>query len=322
MTTSTQRFVDHDDDIFRGNPEYPGHDELGFRNVIPIEAADVVIVGNSHTYGTMVRGEDSWPVILQRDYGRAVYSMALGGWSFYQYVTQLDRVIARPPHTLICTVFLGYDFYGTTNHYLKHPDQLAARFPGLSLGTPPDFNLRWRMEKENFVAKTMKDSGISQGEALRRARQLGYEDCLEYEAADGSHFFEVKLRGLITDPEHPWIAKGLEIGIASLELMVSATAGSQRRVVVVYPTKEYVFGSEFPDLVQQAPLFRTLLGAERELRHRFIAACEGLGLEVWDLADFFGGLCESGLYFVETRDSHYTPWGTERIAALVDARLG
>jgi hypothetical protein len=35
----------------RLNPAYPGHDVRGWRNQVPLDAADIVALGDSQTYG-------------------------------------------------------------------------------------------------------------------------------------------------------------------------------------------------------------------------------------------------------------------------------
>lgn len=322
MSSTTEQFLDDEVLIYRGNPAYPGHDALGFRNTIPVEAADTLIMGNSHTYGTMLPADDSWPVVLQRDYLRGVYSIALGGWSFYQYFAWSRCVGAMRPRVLIVTVFTGYDFYGTTNHYLRNRERFARRFPRAELGEPPGFALHWRADKENYIRQKMKELGVSQGTALRQARCEGHEDCYHHSAADGDHFFEVRLRSLLTDTRHPWIAKGVEIAEVTLSWILERIPSDCRRIVVIYPTKEFVFGTRFPGLCETTPYFRNLLRSESELISSFSASCRRLGAEVWDLTGFFVRRCDRGLYHADTRDGHYTRKGAARIARLVDARLG
>src|SRR5262245_13635308 len=43
-----------------------GFDAWGFRNRSVPEAADIVAIGDSHTYGNTATMEDSWPYVLGR----------------------------------------------------------------------------------------------------------------------------------------------------------------------------------------------------------------------------------------------------------------
>src|SRR4029077_3346139 len=60
-------------------------DRWGFRNPRVPESADIVAVGDSHTYGNSARMVDSWPYVLSRLTGRKIYNMGLGGYGPNQY---------------------------------------------------------------------------------------------------------------------------------------------------------------------------------------------------------------------------------------------
>ncbi len=57
-----------------------GFDRWGFRNPKVPETADIVAVGDSHTYGNTARMVDAWPYVLGQASGRQVYNMGLGGY--------------------------------------------------------------------------------------------------------------------------------------------------------------------------------------------------------------------------------------------------
>lgn len=65
--------------LHRVAPNSPGHDVRGFRNAASPEAADVVAIGDSQTWGINVRQEETWPSVLKRVGKVSVYSMSLGG---------------------------------------------------------------------------------------------------------------------------------------------------------------------------------------------------------------------------------------------------
>src|SRR5579862_4874650 len=56
-----------------------GYDAWGFRNRQVPQQADIVAVGDSHTYGNTARMEDSWPIVLGHMTGRTAYNMGMGG---------------------------------------------------------------------------------------------------------------------------------------------------------------------------------------------------------------------------------------------------
>ena len=62
-----------------------GFDAWGFRNREVPASADIVTIGDSHTYGNTATMEDSWPYALGRLSGQRVYNVGLGGYGPNQY---------------------------------------------------------------------------------------------------------------------------------------------------------------------------------------------------------------------------------------------
>src|SRR5262245_30568619 len=62
-----------------------GFDQWGFRNRGVPAAADIVAIGDSHTYGNTATMSDSWPYVVARATGRTVYNLGLGGYGPNQY---------------------------------------------------------------------------------------------------------------------------------------------------------------------------------------------------------------------------------------------
>ncbi len=67
------------------NTSAGGFDAWGFRNPNVPESAEIVAIGDSHTYGNTATMDDSWPYVLARLSGRKVYNMGLGGYGPNQY---------------------------------------------------------------------------------------------------------------------------------------------------------------------------------------------------------------------------------------------
>src|SRR5262245_62135563 len=52
-----------------------GHDDWGFRNRKVPESAEIVAVGDSHTYGNCAKMGEAWPGVLGKLTGRTVYNL-------------------------------------------------------------------------------------------------------------------------------------------------------------------------------------------------------------------------------------------------------
>ena len=88
-----------------------GFDRLGFRNRDVPETSDIVVIGDSHTYGNTATMEDSWPYVLGRLSGRQVYNMGMGGYGPNQYFHLFaTRALELRPRTIIVGLYMGDDF--------------------------------------------------------------------------------------------------------------------------------------------------------------------------------------------------------------------
>src|SRR5438874_11554843 len=79
--------------LWRGNPEYPEHDRLGFRNPDVPSQVSIVALGDSQTYGARVSRDQAWPQQLQRAEKSPTYNMAFPGWGPPQSLLVLDQAI-------------------------------------------------------------------------------------------------------------------------------------------------------------------------------------------------------------------------------------
>ncbi|MCB1735257.1 MAG: SGNH/GDSL hydrolase family protein [Gammaproteobacteria bacterium] len=88
------------------------NDILGFRNRDIPNVADVVVLGDSQTYGNNARLEENWPSRLQQRLGAKharVYSMATGGWGGIQYLDMFDNATLLRPRTVVVAFYSGND---------------------------------------------------------------------------------------------------------------------------------------------------------------------------------------------------------------------
>jgi len=80
---------------FRPNPLDPDHDARGWRNSSALSRADIVVFGDSQTYGLYVPRDAAWPQRLGYFLHRDVYQMAFNGYGPAHYVPLLDEALAR-----------------------------------------------------------------------------------------------------------------------------------------------------------------------------------------------------------------------------------
>ena len=88
-----------------------GHDRWGFRNQKLPETAEVVAVGDSHTYGNCAKMDEAWPKVLGRLTNQDVYSLGMGGYGPNQYYHLLKtKALGLKPSTIVCGLYMGDDF--------------------------------------------------------------------------------------------------------------------------------------------------------------------------------------------------------------------
>jgi hypothetical protein len=90
---------------YRPNPNLPGHDSRGWRNPSPLDRADIVVIGDSHVYGS------AWPQLVGTRLHRTVYQMGVGGYGPAQYALLLDEAMAFEPKVIIAAYDYGDDIY-------------------------------------------------------------------------------------------------------------------------------------------------------------------------------------------------------------------
>jgi hypothetical protein len=88
-------------------------DSRGFRNASTrLEDAEVVVVGDSHTYGVNASADESFPARLAEITGARVYNMGVGSYGIYHYMVLLDELLAHasgPPETVVLALYLAND---------------------------------------------------------------------------------------------------------------------------------------------------------------------------------------------------------------------
>src|SRR5215213_9017963 len=88
-----------------------GHDGWGFRNPKVPETAEIVALGDSHTYGNCARMREAWPIVLGKLTGKNVYSLGMGGYGPNQYYHLLKtKALGLKPRTIVCGLYMGDDF--------------------------------------------------------------------------------------------------------------------------------------------------------------------------------------------------------------------
>jgi hypothetical protein len=99
----------------QGNPRFPEHDEWGYRNSERPEQAEILTIGDSWTYGTIVQKNQTWPVMLSQMINIPIYNMGLGGHGPINYLQTWQKAKLLSPQIVVVAVFIGNDLIVTHN---------------------------------------------------------------------------------------------------------------------------------------------------------------------------------------------------------------
>ena len=87
-------------------------DLLGFRNRAVPSVADVVVIGDSQTWGNNATLELNWPSQLGEALGvkrPVVYGMAVGGWGAVEYLEIFPKALRLRPRVIVVALYAGND---------------------------------------------------------------------------------------------------------------------------------------------------------------------------------------------------------------------
>lgn len=256
------------DDIlrYRVEPNTRGHDSWGFRNKSVPTQADIVVIGDSQTYGTSTLAKYSWPSVLGKLTGFEVYNMSLDGYgpAEYQYLMK-HKALGLNPNLIIAGFSLGNDF---TDSYaavynvqvwedLRDPEiasvleqQTAdaekhspSSRPQISIMTQINLFADW-FSGHSVLYRVITTSSI--GDYIRQKRMIWMgEDIEMFEDSEHGIYTgftpEKWLEGL--DLKKPEVREGLRLTLEFFNQMnAMAEKNNIRFLVVLIPTKESVYG--------------------------------------------------------------------------------
>jgi hypothetical protein len=238
-----------------------GFDKWGFRNREVPKTADIVAVGDSHTYGNTARMVDSWPYVLGHLTGLQVYNMGVGGYGPNQYFyLSKTKALSLKPHMIIWGLYMGDDFEGAYSltyglepwAYLR---ALPPRKVDPNVWEAPPSNTRGKrmrvwLSRHSVLYQVVLHSGIGgkvSGQVeIRNAAQL-YPGQATSLILPEKHIAEAfRPKGMLTrlDQQDPNVREGMRITFELLKEMNDICQQNHIQfLVVVIPTKESVFSN-------------------------------------------------------------------------------
>ncbi len=319
----------------------PGFDAWGFRNPAVPSAADVVALGDSHTFGNTATMADAWPSVVARATGLTVYNMGMGGYGPDQYHQLFQtRALTLHPTWVICGLYMGDDFenaysitYGLDHWaFLRSEDAPRADFNIWDTPTDP----AWYKGITNWLsAHSILYRLVVHGPVLGGVKNaLQFRQVIENEdpqatalvVADKGIREAFRPTGMATrlDQSSAPIVEGMRITFRLLDDMNrKCHERGCRLLVAVIPTKETVF-SDYLDGNTEIHLHDAIqetISNERLARTKLFAFLDGAGIPYVDALPGLKAAVEHHLYAPMTTDMHPGKNGYRVIGEQVAAFL-
>ena len=296
---------------FRGNPAFPEHDFKGFRNPGVYDRADVVLLGDSMTYGAEVSPDETWGHVLATETGAAVYNMAISGWGPSQAAFVLPDALALKPKTVLYGFYFGNDLVDVL--VVPPPPEASgeSRNPETEVAVPCDRGVRRGgrgfVSRHSLVHGLVRD--VFRTSAGPRAIRTTFQGA-RYRTVFSAPYYLCFL-----DRSDPRIRRGFQI-VKSVVLGMARDvedAGAAFAVALL-PTKESVFAPRVTDLDAHEGL-AALVAAESRLRDELTDVLRANGVPVIDLLPPLRGAPEQP--FPRGADNHPNVTGHRAIGLAV-----
>jgi lysophospholipase L1-like esterase len=243
------------DDVlrYRIEPSTGAHDARGFRNKSVPGTAQVVAIGDSHTYGISARASESWPSVLGMITGKSVYNVSLGGYGPAEYLYLMEtEALALHPEIIIAGFYLGNDIkdsftavYGVERWKDMRKPELVPFMENGESDDEGDFSygigdwlaghsVLYRLVSSSFIGDNLR-----QARRIKRGERIVMLDDKENGIRTG-FTPDQRLKGL--DLARPDIKEGLELSLEFFNRMNElARENNIEFIVLIIPTKESVF---------------------------------------------------------------------------------
>ena len=318
-------------------PNSGEHDEWGFRNREVPPKADIVVIGDSQTYGLNASMENAWPKVLGNISGKYVYNLSVCGYSPAQYHYLLNNYAVKlNPKLVIVAIYLGNDLVDVFDlvysldywAYLRSPDiqmkpvrkkKIAGKMVFIDAFKDGLWQNSKMFQLMLYTSANLKEKlrYIAYKYDLKESRGITYfkDESSGYETALNPGCCSSALN--LKDPR---IRDGLRITMQLLSEMKQTCASKGIDLLVVFiPSKEAVH-SEFieshPDLHFAADL-KEVLENESKVIEDMRICFDQHDIQSFDLTDYLKEQLKVRNIYKKDSDDHFTPEGYAAIASAV-----
>jgi lysophospholipase L1-like esterase len=317
-----------------------GHDKWGFRNTEVPHTAEVVALGDSHTYGNCAKMNEAWPHVLARSTGASVYNLGMGGYGPNQYRYLLEtKALVLKPKVIICAIYLGDDFdnayrisYGLNYWSRLRSGELVSVDPDIweKHSTP---ETSWQKRVRNWLSGHSVLYRLTFHGLLANAKgKYQVANATRFDRSAASLILPEKnlqeaflpksvLRGL--NQEEQSVQEGMRITFKLLkEMNLLCVSNHINFCVAVIPTKETVFSRYLEDDLSSNQDLKKVIINERTARRRLIDNLKQENMHFIDLLPVLEKASETEkIYTFSANDMHPNKNGYRVIAEGISQGL-
>jgi hypothetical protein len=220
--------------VFRGDPSYILHDELGFKNNSLPGNIDVIILGNSLVHALSDPYQETWPTLLQGKTNLSIYNGAMGSFSAVQYLLSLRELLFLNPGLVVCSFYTGNNVFNSMITLSHSQPGIVKMFHGydgsLIRGFEnPDVDKYRDIDPEQRVYKFM------------RLVKNGSSACALAKVRTCPYYLLPRFRRDALDLHNKYIRCGFDIAKQAIERMAKILKKRNIQfLVLIIPTKEYL----------------------------------------------------------------------------------
>ena len=325
----------------------PQHDERGFRNVPGLDRADVVVLGDSQSWGHNVDRSQAWPARLAATTGLTVYNMAVPTWGPLHYWSLRNEAASLEPRLVLLGLYLGNDLWDAARLATSldaHRDhgrrfdpascaRVAAAGNAFAAGreaffrawqpTPSDRWVDW-LRDHSAIATRLTRLGYLPGLPPSYLRSRAWAESAPDSAVtydDGEQRTVVQLGAyvLTQDTSAPCLAEARHL---TLDLIPGDGRGARATTGRGRCSRPRPPSSREPPATPLSSTHRRLVELEADNRAYFIDGLTAAGIETLDLRPALTRAFSAGepIYGVDY-DDHFIASGYARVAAEVEQFL-
>lgn len=306
-----------------------GTDANGFNNETVPEEADIVVLGDSHTYG---RAKYAWPEGLAENNGVTVYNMGAPAYGPAQYYYYAEKALSFNPDVVVLGLYLGNDLWDAynvvynaegdywkafqrpdfANDFSLHDDAADVRLKGMR-----DVLNKWSALYRLLGNETRL---LREWLGLAKPRTIGTTDWSNNDPAIGVRYAEDNaletvfrsgdaLRGLALEQEN--IQEGMKLTkMFLLRLNTKLEASGTELVIALFPTKETAYDSLVGARADKNEFYTTIVENEEAVKKELFTFCALQNIPCHDVVPAMQRELKAGnQMYPHTKDGHPTAAG-------------